>query len=399
MHATQLLDSYLRKHCQEVHRKRMKTLMTMTRALMTGRKLSVTGLGRAINSAAKTKHNIKRADRLIGNVAMNQERYKVYATMAKLIIGQQRRPVILIDWSDLSADREFHMLRASIPVDGRAITIYEESHHQCNEGNPHVQKRFLMRLKTILPRHCHPIIVTDAGFRTPWFRQVEAMGWDFVGRVGGHMMLSNKDEHDWLRVEQIFAQAMSRGRYLGEIDLVRKHPLTCHAYLLKKKKKGRIKKTVFGERCAMKHSEKNAHRERAPWLIVTSLDNGYANTRQILNLYKTRMQIEEGFRDIKNSRWGFAFNEARCTSTYRYENLLLVAHLATFAVWLIGKVAELKQWHRHYQANTVKIEKVLSTFFLGLEVIRRRADNFLRQEFAEAIKQLRLAHKVSCGYV
>ena len=93
----------------------------------------------------------------------------------------------------------------------------------------------------------------------------------------------------------------------------------------------------------MKHSEKNAHRERSPWLIVTSLDNKYANTRQILNLYKTRMQIEEGFRDIKNSRWGLAFNEARCSTTYRYENLLLVAHLATFAVWMIGKVASLKQ--------------------------------------------------------
>jgi len=66
---------------------------------------------------------------------------------------------------------------------------------------------------------------------------------------------------------------------------------------------------------------------------------------------------------------------------------------------MIGKVAELKQWHRHYQANTVKTEKVLSTFFLGLEVIKRGADNFLRQEFTEAINQLRLQHKEACGYV
>jgi hypothetical protein len=149
----------------------------------------------------------------------------------------------------------------------------------------------------------------------------------------------------------------------------------------------------------MKHSEKNAHRERTPWLIVTSLDNTYANTQQILNLYKTRMQIEEGFRDIKNSRWGLSFNEARCTTTYRYENLLLVAHLATLAVWMIGKIAELKHWHRHYQANTVKTEKVLSTFFLGLEVIKRNTDNFIKQDFIDAIKQLRAQHKETCGYV
>ena len=399
MRATQLLDTYLRKHCQAVHKKRLVALMVVTSALLTGKKLSVTGLGRSICNQTHTKHNIKRADRLMGNVALNQERDVIYKAMAKVIIGQQQRPVILVDWSDLSTDREFHLLRASIPVDGRAMTIYEESHHQRNDGNPRVHKRFLHCLKAILPDHCQPIIVSDAGFRTPWFRTVEEMGWDFVGRVGGHMLLSAKDEEDWVRVEQVFETATSRGRYLGQIDLVRKNPLTCHAYLLKKPKKGRVKKTVFGERCAMKHSEKNAHRERSPWLIVTSLDNHYANTKKILNLYKTRMQIEEGFRDIKNSRWGLAFNEARCTTTYRYENLLLVAHLATFAVWMIGKVAELKQWHRHYQANTVRTEKVLSTFFLGLEVIKRRADNFLRQEFRQAIKQLRLQHKEACGYV
>ena len=136
-----------------------------------------------------------------------------------------------------------------------------------------------------------------------------------------------------------------------------------------------------------------------PWLVVTSLGKAYANKQQVLGLYKTRMQIEEGFRDVKNSRWGFAFNEARCTTTYRYENLLLVAHLATVAVWLIGKIAELKHWHRHYQANTVITEKVLSTFFLGLEVVKRGADSFLKQEFTEAIKQLRLEHKEACGYV
>lgn len=398
MHATQLLDTHLRKHCQEVHKKRMTTLIIATTALMNGKKLSVTGLGRAICNQTKTKHNIKRADRLIGSAALNQDRTIIYKAMATHMIGSQRRPVILIDWSDLSADREFHLLRASIPVDGRALTIYEESHHQRYNGNPQVHKRFLKRLNSILPDHCHPIVVTDAGFRTPWFRAIEEMGWDFVGRVGGHMMLSAPGEEDWVRVEQVFEMATTRGRYLGEIDLVRHNSLRCHAYLLKKKKQGRVKKTVFGERCAMKHSEKNAHRERTPWLIVTSLDKRYANTSQIFHLYKTRMQIEEGFRDIKNSRWGFAFNEARCTTTYRYENLLLVAHLATFAVWLIGKIAELKQWHRHYQANTVKTEKVLSTFFLGLEVIKRGADDFLKSEFTEAMRQLRFQHKKTCGY-
>jgi len=114
---------------------------------------------------------------------------------------------------------------------------------------------------------------------------------------------------------------------------------------VKKKKQGRVKKTVFGKRCEMKYCEGNAKRERTPWLIVASLTGGKAITKRVIKLYQTRMQIEEGFRDIKNSRWGFSLDEAKARTKFRYENLLLVGVLATFAVWLTGKVAELKNVH------------------------------------------------------
>ena len=399
MHATQLLDTYLKKHCQGIHKTRMTALITTTLALMRGRKLSVTGLGRAIQTRAKSKHNIKRADRLIGSAKVHRDRPWIYRALAKLMIGMQRRPVILIDWSDLSANREFHLLRASIPMGGRALTLYEESHRQCDNNHPKVHQRFLRQLHKMLPSECVPIIVTDAGFRTPWFRAVRKLGWDFVGRVGGQTMISSPEKEDWIRVECIFEMATTRARYLGEIDLVRQHPLRCHAYLLKKKKRGRIRKTVFGQRCEMKLSQKNAHRERTPWLIVTSMSHEYANTQQILNLYKTRMQIEEGFRDVKNTRWGLSLHEARCSTTQRYENLLLIAHMATLAIWMIGKIAELKKWHRQYQANTIKTHKVLSTFFLGIEVIKRGAEAFLLRDFVRVLKQLYQDHKIACGYV
>ena len=147
MHATQLLDTYLKKHCHGIHKTRMKTLLTAKQAVMTGKKLSVTGLGRAIHSEAKTKHIIKRADRLVGSATVHQDCPLIYRALAKIIIGLQRRPVILIDWSDLSADRKFHLLRTSMPVAGRALTLYEESHHQRDDGNPRVHKHFLNHLK------------------------------------------------------------------------------------------------------------------------------------------------------------------------------------------------------------------------------------------------------------
>jgi len=396
MQATQLINTHLKKMCQAIHKKRMKALMIMVESCIQGNKLSVTGLGRAIKNAVYEKHNIKRADRLIGNLALNQERGLLYRMMGKWIIGNQKSPVILVDWSDLSSNRSFHLLRASLPVGGRALTLYDEVHPEKKLGNGYIEKRFLKHLKELLPKNCCPIIITDAGYRTPWFNAVQDLGWDFVGRVGGHTMITPQSKADWNRVEQIFETATTRARYLGFIDLVKRNPLACHAYLLRKKKQGRIKKTVFGKRCEMKHSQKNAHRERTPWLIVTSLTGGEAITKRVMNLYKTRMQIEESFRDIKNSRWGFSLDEAKVSTKFRYENLLLVGVLATFAVWLTGKVAELKNVQRQYQANSVKTRNILSTFYLGSRVLNKQAFDVRQKDFKNALAALQQQFKAQC---
>ena len=396
MQATQIINTHLKKMCQAIHKKRMTALMMMVEACIQGNKLSVTGLGRAVKNTVYEKHNIKRADRLMGNFALNQERGLLYRMMGKWIIGNQKQPVILVDWSDLSANRSFHLLRASLPVGGRALALYDEVHPEKKLGNGTIEKRFLKRLKALLPKNCCPIIITDAGYRTPWFNAVQNLGWNFVGRVGGHTMITPQSKTDWIRVEQIFETATTQPRYLGFIDLVKRNPLACHAYLLRKKKQGRIKKTVFGQRCEMKHSKKNAHRERTPWLIVTSLTGGAAITKRVINLYKTRMQIEESFRDIKNSRWGFSLDEARVSTKFRYENLLLVGVLATFAVWLTGKVAELKNVHRQYQANTVKKRNILSTFYLGSRVLNKQAFEIRRKDFKNALTALQNQFEAQC---
>jgi len=238
MHATQVINTHLKKMCQAIHKKRMSALMSMVEACIRGKKLSVTGLGRAIKNTVFEKHNIKRADRLIGNFALNQERELLYKTMTKWIVGKQKQPIILVDWSDLSSNGDYHLLRASVPVGGRALAIYDEVHAQKKLNNGDIEKHFLQRLKRLLPTQCRPIIITDAGYRTPWFNAVEAQGWDFVGRVGGQTMITEQSKDEWVRVERIFDKARLKPRYVGFVDIVRRNPLPCHAYIMKKKKQG-----------------------------------------------------------------------------------------------------------------------------------------------------------------
>ena len=128
MHATDLLDKHLRAHCQGTHQRRMDAVMSLVNSLLRGRVLTVTGLGRSLRGASAPKHQIKKADRLIGNRLLHNERGSFYQALIAMTIGDMRQPVVLVDWSDVSDDRASQKLRASMAVEGRALTLYEEVH-------------------------------------------------------------------------------------------------------------------------------------------------------------------------------------------------------------------------------------------------------------------------------
>ncbi|MCE4300561.1 transposase, partial [Xanthomonas hortorum] len=100
-----------------------------------------------------------------------------------LVRGAQ--PVIVIDWSDLKPDKSWCLLRAAVPVGGRTLTLLDMVVPGKQQGSPGAERRFLQQLRALVPDDVRPILVTDAGFRTPWFRAVSAMGWCWVGRLRG----------------------------------------------------------------------------------------------------------------------------------------------------------------------------------------------------------------------
>jgi hypothetical protein len=60
---------------------------------------------------------------------------------------------------------------------------YEEVHCLEDKEKPKTHRLFLKQLKSMLPEDCRPIVVTNAGFRNPWFREIEQLEWDWVGRI------------------------------------------------------------------------------------------------------------------------------------------------------------------------------------------------------------------------
>ncbi len=91
MHATHILDKHLRTHCQETHERRMDAVVSMVNALLHGRVLTVTGLGRSLHSEVAPKHQIKKADRLIGNWHLHHERKEFYRALILLTVGNMKQ--------------------------------------------------------------------------------------------------------------------------------------------------------------------------------------------------------------------------------------------------------------------------------------------------------------------
>jgi hypothetical protein len=390
MHALKVLHNKLQKACPFIHKKRLAVLMLATQALLIDQRLSLTQLGRRLISKALVKHNIKRIDRLLGNRHLHQERSRIYQFMSQALLKGNQRPLIIVDWSELTTDRDYHLLRASLPVGGRALTLYEEVHSQKDIGSPKVHKKFLRTLQKRLPDACCPIVITDAGFRNPWFKMVMVLGWDYVGRIRNRDLLRPVKSSDWVSCKTLYTKATYQARYLGEYTTARNNPLNSYLYLVKQKAKGRHRYNKDGSRTTRGQSEKIAQREKEPWLITTSLKGGQNEAQQIIACYKTRMQIEESFRDIKSHRVEFSVSESLTRNQARLEILLLIGALATFITWLMGMFIELKQWHRQYQSSSIKTRRVLSTFFIGCQVAKENELKLEKQEYEMALLQVRI---------
>ncbi|CAB3693547.1 Uncharacterised protein [Achromobacter spanius] len=74
---------------------------------MATRGLALSGLARGLPTGQATRHRIKRVDRLLGNRHLHSERSIFYQLLCRQFMAGTKRLVILVDWSDLKADRSW----------------------------------------------------------------------------------------------------------------------------------------------------------------------------------------------------------------------------------------------------------------------------------------------------
>jgi len=358
---------------KNIHKARMASLCASLQSLVTNGKCTMTAIGRGIQSDATEKNCIKRADRLLSNDAFQADTPLIYAALTKALV-HTKQPLILIDWSNADNKKRHFILRASLALEGRALTLLQDVKAIDDDNCPHVHQAFLLRLKASLPTDCRPVIVTDAGFKVPWLKQIRKLGWHYIARVRGNQTLQLPDSNAFISVEQLYKKARTTPQSLGSIRLTRSQRYVTNAVLVGTGWKLR------------KRDRHKAYKE--PWLLVSSLPQVSDYARKIAKCYNARMQIEESFQGQKSQTYGLGSNTHKTYKIDRLRSLLLLAALANWLHYMLGLAIEMSGQHRTLQANSITHRRVLSFNYVGQRLCRLARFSITGEHILAAIRQI-----------
>ncbi len=151
---------------------------------------------------------------------------------------------------------------------------------------------------------------------------------DFIAR-------ENKPGY-WFSAKLLHAKATTFAKCLDLVDWVRSQPLCAFIVLVRHPRKHRKALTLKGKKRQYKSNNVHVKREQEPWVLVASLSLQKRMAKQITRIYKTRMQVEEGFRDCKSTHYGLCLSQNRHMNQYRRSVLCLIAACTIFVLWCIG---------------------------------------------------------------
>lgn len=387
MQLTGLLHKIFKKKALNVHQYTLSNLFQSSDTLIHTNKLNISHLGRNFSKQNKQRSNIKKIDRLIGNPLLQKESIFFYQELSKFLIRENSTPWIHIDWSCICSITNLYLLRASLSMSGRSIVIYEECHPKKKENNHCAHKEFLNKLKRILPESVKPVIVTDAGFRALWFDYILKLGWNFVGRIRSRNRVLINDSLEWQLSSSLYEKATLIPSCLGAGTLTQSKKVVVNFVLYKAANKNRHRKNKRRDLRPGNMSERYSKSYKEPWLLVTSLTKVKDLALKVVNIYRQRMRIEENFRDIKSTRFGFGLSESRTRSPERMKILLLIGALATFTCWLAGAYAEVGGMASDFQVQSAKFKRSISLVYLGKEILKRGL-KLTKQQFSDALRWL-----------
>ena len=309
-------------------------------ARCTSASLAVSIIGQALAQARgkSAKHAIKQVDRFLSNQGIDV--WTMFPLWIKALVGERRKLVIAMDWTDFDADDQTTLVFSLISNHGRATPLLWFSVFKAElEGKRNdIEDMCLVRLKEALPDDVKATILADRGFGdAKLFGFLGKIGFEYVVRFRGDVFVTAADGET--RRAEDFIGVNGRARKLVNAEI-------------SKKNQQRVGAVVCVKAKGMKEA----------WHLAAS--DAEATARAIINLYSRRWTIEPGFRDTKDLRFGMGLSSVRIGDPYRRDRMLLLNAVAIALLTLLGAAGEALGMDRLLKSNTVK-RRVHSLFRQG----------------------------------
>ena len=264
----------------DLHAKRVKSLAGATLGAIQSASLAVglIGQGLALARGRLTKHAVKQVDRLLSNQGIDVD--ALLGHWVPYVVGKRDSITVAMDWTEFDADGQATIMLSLLSRHGRAtplvwLTVDKAALKNRRNG---YEYQVLVRLAEILPADVRVRIVADRGFGDHKLYRVltEELKFDFVIRFRGNIAVTATSGE--ARAAADWVGAGGRARTL------RGAAVTAEAYPVA---------TVVCVR---------AKGMKEPWCLAASTADEPA--RALIKLYAKRWEIEGGFRDTKDLRFG-----------------------------------------------------------------------------------------------
>lgn len=314
---------------EELHSKRVLSLALATLGVIHAASLSVYAIGQALAEARGTqgKHGVKQVDRLLSNTGLSL--WELFALWVPFVLGQRTQALVNMDWTDFEADDHTTLVVSLVTGHGRSTPlVWLTVQKSLLKGmRNEVEDAVLVRLREVIPSCVKVTVLADRGFADQkLYALLKQLGFDYVVRFRQCIAVTSADGErrkaaDWVP-EAGRARKLLKARVTA--DMAQVGAVVCV------KKKGM----------------------KQPWCLATSHQELSAS--QIIRLYSRRFTIEEGFRDVKDLRFGMGLSSFRIAEPERRDRMLLLAAMACALLTLLGAAGESLGMERYLKANTDK---------------------------------------------
>jgi Transposase DDE domain len=350
----------------DLHTKRVKSLAGATLGVIQSASLAISmiGQGLALARGRLTKHAIKQVDRMLSNRGIDVDALLVH--WVPYVVGSRDSITVALDWTEFDADDQATIMLSLLTRHGRAtplvwLTVGKSTLK--NRRNAY-EDQVLERLAKLLPAGVRVCVVADRGFGDQKLYRMlaEDLKFDFVIRFRANIEVTAADGET--RAAADWVGAGGRARTLREATV------TAHAC------------PVAAVICVQAKGMKE------PWCLATSMADQPA--RALINLYAKRWQIEGGFRDTKDLRFGMGMASIHVSTPDRRDRLWLVSAFAVVLLTLLGAAGEALGYDRYLKTNTAK-RRTHSLFRQGAmlyELIPNMTEFMLRpliEQFAQML--------------